>query len=115
MKCIFSIALVRVLEKSRECSSQRNTHRTLAVEAPDAEAVRPVCCGARVKHRTLGSFCSCVWCYLTSVGVFDWERPVVSVRCAGVLRPSLRMGPVSTGRYRCLASGDPQVCGTLCA
>ena len=23
-----------------------------------------------------------------------------------VLRPSLRMGPVSTGRYRCLASGD---------
>ena len=33
--------------------------------------------------------------------------PVLSVRCAGVLRPSLRMGPVSTGRYRCLASGDP--------
>ena len=42
MKCIFSIAPVGNLEKSRECSSQRNTHRTLAVEAPDAEAVRPV-------------------------------------------------------------------------
>jgi len=42
MKCIFSIAPVGDLEKSRECSSQRNTHRTLAVEAPDAEAVRPV-------------------------------------------------------------------------
>ena len=33
--------------------------------------------------------------------------PVLSVRCAGVLRPSLRMGPMSTRRYRCLASGDP--------
>jgi len=41
------------LEKSRECSSQRNTHRTLTVEAPDAEAVRLVCCGARVKHQTV--------------------------------------------------------------
>jgi len=30
-------------------------HRTLAVEAPDAEAVRPVCCGARVKHRTVNT------------------------------------------------------------
>ena len=91
MKCIFSIAPVGNLEKSRVCSSQRNTHRTLAFEAPDAEAERPVCC-------------SCVRCYLTSVGVFDWkhrnirDRPVVSVRCAGVLQPSLRMGPVSTGR-----------------
>jgi hypothetical protein len=53
MKCMFSIAPVGNLEKSRECSSLRNTHRTLAVEAPDAEAVRPVCCGARVKHRTV--------------------------------------------------------------
>ena len=43
------------------------------------------------------------------------ESPVVSVRCAGVLQPSLHMGPVSTGRYQCLAFGDPQVCGTLCA
>jgi len=34
-------------------------------------------------------------------------RPVVSVWCEGVLQPSLRMGPVSTGRYRCLVSGDP--------
>ena len=53
MKCIFSITSVENLEKSRECSSLRNTHRTLAVEAPDAKAVRPVYCGARVKHRTV--------------------------------------------------------------
>ena len=32
---------------------------------------------------------------------------VLSVLCVGVLRPSLRMGPVSTGRCRCLAFGDP--------
>ena len=42
MKCIFSIALVGNLEKSRECLSLRNTHRTLATKAPDAEPVRPV-------------------------------------------------------------------------
>ena len=50
-------------------------------------------------------------------GVLDPARVEhrVSVRCASVLQPSLRMGPVSTGRYRCLASGDLQVCGTLCA
>jgi len=55
MKCIFYIAPVGTLEKSRECSSLRNTHRTLAVEATDGEAVRPVCCGARVKHRTMNT------------------------------------------------------------
>jgi len=55
MKCIFSITPVEILEKSRECSLQRNTHRTLTVEASDAEAVRPVCCGARVKHRTMNT------------------------------------------------------------
>jgi len=43
------------LEKSRKCFSLRNTHPTLAVEAPDAEAGRPVCCGARVKHRTVNT------------------------------------------------------------
>jgi len=43
------------LEKSRECFSLRNTHRTLAAEAPDVVAVRPVCCGARVKHRTVNN------------------------------------------------------------
>jgi len=53
MKCIFSIASVGNLKKSREYSSLRNTHRTLAVEAPDAKALRPVCCAARVKHRTV--------------------------------------------------------------
>ena len=35
-KCIFSIAPVGNLEKSRECFSVGNTHRTLSVEAPDA-------------------------------------------------------------------------------
>ena len=73
--------------------------------APDAVPVRPVSRqpdSVRVRHRTMGTGRSL-------------ERPVVSVRCADVLRPSLRMGPVSTGRYRCLASGDPPVCGTLCA
>jgi len=37
------------------------------------------------------------------------ESPVLSVRCEGVLLPSLRMSPVSTGRSGCvrwLASGD---------
>jgi len=42
MKCIFSIALVEILEKSRV----RNTHRTLVVEAPNVEPTRPVYCGA---------------------------------------------------------------------
>ena len=57
-------------------------------EAPDAVPVRPVSRqpdSVRVRHRTIGTGRSL-------------ERPVVSVRCAGVLRPSLRMGPVSTGR-----------------
>jgi len=46
MKCIFSIAPVANLEKSRKCFSLRNTHRTLAAEAPDAEPTRLMCCGA---------------------------------------------------------------------
>jgi len=46
MKCIFSIAPVGILEKLRECFSLRNTHWTLAAEAPDAEPTRPMCCGA---------------------------------------------------------------------
>ena len=36
IKRIFSIAPVGILEKSRECFSVGNTHRTLCVEAPDA-------------------------------------------------------------------------------
>ena len=43
------------MEKSPERFSLRNTHRMLAVEAPDAEVVRPVCYGARVKHRTVST------------------------------------------------------------
>jgi hypothetical protein len=36
IKCIFSIAPVGNLEKSQECFSVGNTHRTLCAEAPDA-------------------------------------------------------------------------------
>ena len=36
IKCIFSIASVGILEKSWECFSIGNTHRTLSAEAPDA-------------------------------------------------------------------------------
>jgi len=43
MKSIFSIAPMGNLEKSRECFSLRNTHRTLVAEAPDAMSVRLVC------------------------------------------------------------------------
>jgi len=110
MKCIFSIAPVGNLEKSRECSSLRNTHWTLAVEAPDVEALRPVCCGARVKHQTQGDSCSCVRCYLTSAGVLDWkhrtlrERPVVCVWCPTCLA---MLSGFKTGEHRtCSASGD---------
>jgi len=55
MKCIFSIAPVGTLDKSRECFSLRNTHRTLASGAPDAESERLVHTllgPARVRHRT---------------------------------------------------------------
>jgi len=42
MKYIFYIAPVGNSEKSREYFSLRNTHRTLAQDAPDAELARPV-------------------------------------------------------------------------
>ena len=35
---------MKSLEKLRECFWLRNTHQTLAAEAPDAEPTRPVCC-----------------------------------------------------------------------
>ena len=47
------------LEKSWECFSLRNTHRTLTAEASDNEPTRSVCCqvpgSVRVRHRTLGT------------------------------------------------------------
>jgi len=43
MKCIFYIAPVESLEKSLDFFSLKNTHRTLYLQAPDAEPVRPVC------------------------------------------------------------------------
>ena len=42
IKCIFSIAPVRNLEKLQECFSPRNTHQTLVLAAPDAGPERPV-------------------------------------------------------------------------
>ena len=109
MKCIFSIAPVGNLEKSRECSSHRNTHRTLAAEAPDAEVVRPVCCGARVKHQTVNtgrrgahvraSDAILLWpvCLTGSTGRSGSVRWCASGDLS-VLQSSLILSPVSTGR-----------------
>ena len=44
MKCIFSFASVGNLEKSRECFSLRNTHRTLA------QRHRTLCLSVRCRH-----------------------------------------------------------------
>jgi len=58
MKCIFSIAPVGNLEKSRECFSLRNTHQTLVHLAPGTVPVRPVSRqpgSVRVRHRTIGT------------------------------------------------------------
>ena len=71
MKCVFSIAPVGNLEKSRECFSLRNSHRTLASGAPNAESEHPLQTmpgSARVRHRTTGTGRRPV-------------RPVVRVRC----------------------------------
>jgi len=129
MKCIFSIAPVGNLEKSRECSSHRNTHRTLAAEAPDAEVVRPVCCGARVKHQTVNtgrrgahvhaSDAILLWpvCLTGSTGrsgSVRWcasggtlrERPVVCVRWP---ERFAELSDFKSGEHRtvrCSASGD---------
>ena len=58
MKCIFSIVPVGKLEKSRECFSPRNTHRTLAVGARTL-SLRVQCAvvlgPARVKHQTVST------------------------------------------------------------
>ena len=70
IKSIFSIALVGFLEKSRERFSLRNTHRTLASRAPDAESERTMQAvpgPARVRHRTLAP----------DAGRLLFERPVV--------------------------------------
>ena len=58
MKCIFSIAPVGNLEKSRECFSLRKHSPDAGSEAPDAVSERPVCRlpgSARVRHRTTGT------------------------------------------------------------
>ena len=66
-------------------------HRTL--RRPVQTVPGPV----RVRHRMIGTG--------------RWlERPVVRVRCAGVLRPSLRMSPVCTGRVRCQPAQRPVLC-----
>ena len=58
MKCIFSIAPVGNLEKSRECFSLRKHSPDAGSEAPDAVSERPVQTvpgPARVRHRTIGT------------------------------------------------------------
>ena len=88
MKCIFSIAPVGKFVEVAGVFLAEEHSPDAGSEAPDAVSERPVCSlpdSIRVRHRTIGTG--------------RWlERPVVRVRCAGVLRPSLRMGPVSTGR-----------------
>ena len=71
------------MEKSREYFSLRNTHQTQA--------------SGVLSGLTRGSRAH--WTHQSESGA---QHPV-----CGLLRPSLHMGPVSTGRYRCLASGDP--------
>ena len=105
MKCIFSIAPVGDLEKSRECFLAEEHSPDADSEAPDAVPVRPVSRqpdSVRVRHRTIGTGRSL-------------ERPVVSVRCAGFLRPSLGVSPVSTGRSGGSRPVTLRVCGALCA
>ena len=88
MKCIFSIAPVGIFGEVAGVFLAKEHSPDTGSEAPDAVSERPVCRlpdSVRVRHRTIGTG--------------RWlERPVVRVRCEGVLRPSLRMGPVSTGR-----------------
>jgi len=78
------------LDKSRECFSLRNTHRTLASGAPDAESERLVQTlpgPARVRHRTTGTGRRPV-------------RPVVRVRCEVrfALLPGFKSGEHRTVR-----------------
>ena len=57
MKCIFSIALVGNLEKSRECFLTEKHSPDAGSEAPDAVSLRSVCrqpSSVRVRHRTVG-------------------------------------------------------------
>ena len=71
IKCIFSIAPVGILGKSRECFSLRNTHRTQCAEAPDARDRHPVCsqCFALLGLST--------GCTAPDVGYFLLARPVL--------------------------------------
>ena len=87
MKCLFSIAPVGNLEKSWECFSLRNTHRTLAAEAPNAVSVRPVCCQC-LAQLGLG-----IGRQAPDAGLTLFEHPVVRVRCSRVLWCSLGKGP----------------------
>ena len=77
MNCIFSIAPVGKLDKSRECFS----HRTLASGAPDAESERPVQTlpgPARVRHRTQAC-------------AFGGTRPVPICSASGALQVTVRL------------------------
>jgi len=103
--CIFSIAPMGSLEKSREYFSLRNTHRTQVLAAPDAASARPVRCLtlARVSraHRTRTEHCSLVrWC-LTPGSVSDWRAPDAQGASGGSRSVTLRVCGALYTRVRC--------------
>jgi len=120
MKYIFSIALVECLEKSPDCFSLKNTHRTLWPQAPDAEPMRPVCCQSLVKltgsigrsaldaDQTLFvrpmkvESAIKLRVFLTESTGRLGESPVVASGDPARLTTSLRTCPLCTGHVRCL-------------
>ena len=71
IKCIFSIAPIGSLEKSRECFHRKNTHRVLASEASDNEPARPV------YFQFLAQVSSAFRTYAPDAGQTLFARPVV--------------------------------------
>ena len=114
MKCIFSIAPMGILEKSRECFSLRKHSPDAGSEASDAVSERPVCRlpgSARVRHRTQagasGAMSPVSARFANLSGCESGEHRTVRWLASGdpaSLRSSLRMSPVC-----CSASGALQV------
>jgi len=105
MKCIFSIAPVGNLEKSRECSPD------VGPEAPDAVSVRPVCrlpSSARVRHRTQAGVSSVLSPVSARFALLPGSKSGEhrTVRCSASgdrasLQTSLSFSPMCIGRVRC--------------
>jgi len=97
------------LEKSRECFSLRNTHRTLVLAAPDGGPERPVWCQSVAQvcraHRTLAP----------DTGRLLFERPVVRDISVCMRGLSDRRAPDAQGASGGLRPVTLQVCGALCA